>query len=278
MSASADLTARVKSRSGLGEVAAALSSEPRTIAYFGTSVTGNTHGYRETLHDSLQRRFGQEHRSVTASVGGVGPVSALFFLDQLALRHEPILCLIEYSGGDYWSNVPVEDISGAVDEIVTRARGAGVTPCFLHVYRSNWNRRYDEVLDAWEQVADRREVPTIDLASTFRDAIGAGALDPREIFSDEAHPNRRGSELMASLVGQALDDLFGESGDSTASDPGRLPGATDFSAAQVHPATLEQAGGLGTEQLFRLQLSYVQVGPEVPITYRPPGSWLASSC
>jgi GDSL-like lipase/acylhydrolase family protein len=272
MSISPDFAARVKSRSGLGEAAAALSSEPRTIAYFGTSVTGSTHGYRATLHESVQQRFGQEHRSVTASVGGVGPVSALFFLDQLALRHEPVLCLVEYSGGDYWSSIPVEDISGAVDEIVTRVRGAGSTPCFLHVYRSNWNRRYDEVLAAWEQVADRRGVPTIDLASAFREAIDAGALDPREIFSDEAHPNRRGSELMASLVGRALDDLFDISSDSiAAADLGRLQAATDFSAAGVHPATLEQAGGQGTEQLFRLQLSYVQVGPEVPITYRPPG-------
>lgn len=271
MTVRADLGARTQPRSGLGEIAARLSSEPATIAYFGASVTAQRNGYRPRLHEALQRRFGQEHRSVTGSIGGVGPVSALFFLDQLVLPYEPALCLVEYTSGDYRSGIALEDISGAVDEIVARLRDRGSTPCFIHIYRSQWDRRCDDVVAAWEEVADRCAVPTIDLASTFREAIASGSLEERELVRDEVHPHQGGSELIASLLERSLADLFGATGNRRPEGHSGHAGETDFSGARVQRARLEETGWRGSEQRFRLQLPYVQVGAGVQVRFRPSG-------
>jgi hypothetical protein len=274
MTVRADLDPRTFPRTGLGPVAATLSSEPATIAYFGASVTAQSSGYRPRLHEALRRRFGQEHRSVTASIGGVGPVSALFFLDQLVLPSEPALCLVEYTSGDYRSTVSLEDISGAVDEILERLRDRGSTPCIIHTYRSEWDRRCDDVVATWEEVAERRGVPSIDLALTFREAIASDALEERELLRDEIHPHQAGSELIASLLDRALADLFGANGDLPAERRSGHPGGTDFSRARVQPAALEETGGRGSGQSFRLQVPYVQVGAGVSVRFRPSGELL----
>ena len=271
MTVRADLEANAHVRSGLGPVGATLSSEPTTIAYYGASVTAQRTGYRPRLHEALRRRFGQDHRSVNASIGGVGAVSALFFLDQLALRYKPALCLVEYASGDYRSSIPLEDITGAADEIVARLRDHGSTPCFIHSYRSQWDRRCDDVVAAWEEVADRRGVPTIDLASTLREAIASGALEERDLLRDEIHTNPRGSELVASLLDRALADLFGATVDPSSERSPRHRGTTDFSGARVQPATLEETGDRGSEQRFRLQIPYVQVGAGAPVRGRLAG-------
>lgn len=271
MTVRADLDAHIRPRSGLGEVAATLSSGPATIAYFGASVTVQRSGYRPRLHEALRRRFGQDHRSVNASIGGVGPVSALYFLDRLVLPNEPTLCLVEYASGDYRSAIPLEDISGAVDEIVARLRDGGCTPCIIHTYRSQWDRRCEDVIAAWEEVADRRGVPTIDLASTFLEAIAGGALEEGEVLRDEIHTNPGGSELIASLLDRGLADLLGVTGDRRPDARPHRAGATGFSGARVQPAALEETGGRGSEQRFRLQVPYVQVGVGVPVHCRPSG-------
>jgi hypothetical protein len=271
MTVRADLEAHTHVRSGLGPVRTKLASEPATIAYHGASVTVQSSGYRPRLHEALRRRFGQDHRSVNASIGGVGPVSALFFLDRLVLPYEPALCLVEYTSGDYRSGIRLEDISGAVDEIVARLRERGTTPCFIHTYRSQWDRRCDEVVAAWEEVATRRGVPTIDLASTFREAIASSALEEHELLRDEIHTNPGGSELVASLLDRALADLFDATGDPPPEGRSGHSVETDFSSARIEPATLDETSGRGSEQRFRLQLPYVQVGSGVPVHYRPSG-------
>jgi hypothetical protein len=274
MTVQADLEAHTHVRSGLGPVRATLASEPATIAYYGASVTAQSSGYRPRLHEALLRRFGQDHRSVNASIGGVGAVSALFFLDQLVFPFEPALCLVEYTSGDYRSGIRLEDISGAADEIVARLRERGSTPCFIHTYRSQWDRRCDEVVAVWEEVATRRGVPTIDLASTIREAIASGALEEHELLRDEIHTNTGGSELVASLLDGALADLFGATGDPPAEHGSSQVSATDFSGASVVPATLDEISGTGSEQWFRLQIPYVQVGAGAPVHCRPAGELL----
>jgi GDSL-like lipase/acylhydrolase family protein len=271
MTVRADLEALTHPRSGLGEVATELSHRPAAIAYFGASVTVQRNGYRPRLHGALQSRFGQEHRSVNGSIGGVGPVSSIFFLDQLVLPYEPALCLVEYASGDYRSGIPIEDISGAAEEIVVRLRDRGSTPCFIHTYRAQWDRRCDEVVAAWEEIAARHGVPTIDLAWTLREAIAAGALEGGELLRDEIHTNPEGSELIASLVDRALADLFETTGDPPPERRSSRAGATDFSGARVQPARLDDTDGRGSERRFRLQLEYVEVGPAVPVHCRPMG-------
>jgi hypothetical protein len=97
-------------------------------------------------------------------------------------------------------------------------------------------------------------------------------LSEADLLADEIHTSAMGSELVADAIDGALGELFeisggtAESGDTSASVD-----ATDFASARVLPATLDQTGGRGLQQRFRLQIPYVQVGPGTPITCRLPG-------
>jgi hypothetical protein len=264
------LEAELTPRGGLGAVGPRLLNEPLTIAYHGASVTAQKSGYRPLLHESLRRRFGQEHRLVTAAVGGVGPASSVFLLDWLAIRHDPDLCLVELSTHD--EDGEIEKIEAAAEGIVAKLESSGCRACFLHLYRGTWDEEHRaRVVGIWERVADRHRIPSIDVGPALRDAIDSGAVRKEELLRDGMHTTPAGSELVAAMLDGALGRLAEARITEEALPALRPPGeGSEYSRARLLDAAPEHAQGRGSLGLFRLQLPYLQVGVGDPIELIPP--------
>ncbi len=255
-------------RGGFGAEGARLRERPRRIAYLGASVTAQGEGYRPKLHERLCRSFGQEHESLLAGVGAIGIASAVFLVDDLVVDRRPDLCLIEYTTAELVGKRSVGDAEAAMDGVVTKLIAADCAPCMLHLPRRRWPPRGHEVRRAFERVADRHGIPTIDLTSAFADA---GHLKGGEsIFRDEVHPTARGSEEIAALAGRAMTTI------ADASRPAGGPPPAAHAEGRFHRARLAKAGpgdagGAGRAGRFRLTLPFLEVGPGEPIRVQPEG-------
>jgi hypothetical protein len=261
MTTAAGLATKETARAGLGTAGGALSERECSIAYFGASVTVQKEGYRPRLHELLQRRFGQEHRSIVAAVGAIGIFSAVFLMDDLVIRREPELCLIDYTTAEFARHRPLDTAEEALDGALAKLEAAGIASCVIHLPRRTWNERADEVLDRFERVADRRGVPTIDLARPTWRAIDDGTLDPAAVFKDVVHTTPAGSELIAGAIDSAIGRLAAVPGH----EPSGHPATASFSRAHVVPAAIGDAGGAGRMETFRLIVPYLKIDGESAI-------------
>jgi hypothetical protein len=261
----ADLDARVSPRAGLGPFLRG-PGEPGTIAYFGASVTVQRDGYRPRLHEMLRRRHG-ELRSLYAGFGGVGIVSAAFLADELVVSHAPDLCLIEYTSARPDPGRGAKDAGAAMEGIVLKLLEAGIRPCILHLYRRDWDSRWAKTRDAFERVAERHGLPSIDLATGFLARARAGELDEARLFRDVVHTTPAGSELVAELTDRALGEITTSSGGSRSTPRGE-PTEAGFRDAHVVPALQDDALGPSAMGRFRLHWPYLEIGPSSAIRKR----------
>lgn len=286
---------------GLGPAGARLTAEPCAIAYLGASVTVQRNGYRPRLHAALCRRFGREHRAIAAAVGAVGSDAAAFLMERTVLPHRPDLCLVEYATGDMGTGLPPAQVEAAVEGIAAKLERAGCAPCFLLLYRRTWGEREREVTEAWNRVAARRGIPTINVGEGLREHFESGRLDVDELIEDELHTTPAGGELIAGLLADAVvglarapapgrparDPAAGQAGGSasaegragrSASAEGRAPNpAPDYRRGRLLPASPADAGGSGTMRRFRLQLPFLQVEEGERLELTPPGELLGFS-
>jgi hypothetical protein len=229
-----------------------LSEKPLSIAYFGASVTGQREGFRPLLHQRLRERSGQAHESVSAGIGGVNIIAATFLADELVLRHEPDLCLVEFTSSQLSPWQDAADGGAAMDGLLAKLRSAGCRPCLLHIYRRDWDERQTELMSAFEAAAERHDIPSIDLVTPLRQRVEEGEEDA--LFRDGVHTTDAGSRLVAELAEAALASIPAEQD----LEPVDLPGA-DYSGAHLVPATAEDADGPADMRLFRLHQAYLEI-------------------
>jgi hypothetical protein len=253
----AGLRATETARAGLGAVAERLNIEPCSIAYFGASVTVQKEGYRPRLHELLRARFEQDHRAIVAAVGAIGVYSATFLADELVVRNEPDLCLVEYTTAEFVRHRPLDRAEAALDGLLSKLNAAGIAACLLHLPRREWTEKAQQVLTAFEAVADRHAFPSINLAGPTRRAIDEGSLSKETVFTDVVHTTREGSQLFAEAVDQALARVVAADVTEAPSPPS--PGA--LARAHFVPAEAGDASGAGQMKRFRLVQPYLQVGP-----------------
>jgi hypothetical protein len=251
-----------------------MAAEPCTVAYMGASVMVQRDGYRPRLHDAIVRDTGREHRSVTATVGAVGAVSAVALMDDLVLRHQPDLCFVEYSSGDMLSDSPIEDVRAAVEGIVGKLLEAGAVPVILHMHRTPWTERCAEVVAAWEEVADAYGVPTIDAGAGIAAAIDRGELERDAIFKDVIHTTASGGAAVAELTAGAFAQLLDAPEQRGPARPAKPVSGQDFRRARLVRATEDDADGEAKRRLFRLQMPYVEVPDGVSVRTTLPGELL----
>jgi hypothetical protein len=248
--------ARIEPRNGLGGRGAKLSDEPLSIAYFGASVTAQRDGYRPRLHEGLRARFGQNHRSVFAGVGGIDIVSAAFLADEFVVRHRPDLCLIEFTSAELIRSSTITEAEAAMDGVVARLIGAGIRPCVVHLPRREWHGEHADLLGTFERVAERHGIPSIDLTAVFLDQVATTA---EPLFRDLVHTTEAGAELAAELIADAIESIAAQ--DRPGEDGGETlnPVANPYRHAHVLPVAADHGAGAAEMGLFRLQLPYLEL-------------------
>ncbi len=244
--------------------AARLRSRDCTIAYLGASVTAQADGYRPRLHEAICRLTGRDHRAVAAGTGAMGAITGVFLMDDLVLRHRPDLCFVEYATSDLAGTTPREHLEAAVEGIVGKLDDSGCATCFLYLLRTD--REPGElraVVDAYERVAERHGLASIDAASELASAP-AGSL-----LRDQVHTTEAGSDLTATTVLRGLERILASPGEprpAAAGDP-------TFRRARVVGPTPEMfrdpAGCL--EGRFRLVYPYLEIDSSNELRLRPEG-------
>jgi hypothetical protein len=199
------LEAYVQERAGLGDVPDKLRSQPCTIAYLGASVTLQRDGYRPRLHSALQEATGQEHRSVTAAMSGSGSISGAFMTEDLVLSREPELCFVDFTSRDAaWATTPGW-VGAAVEGIVLKLLAGNCQPCFVYTYRDDEGSGvYAEVQAAYEGVTEHYGVPSVDVASQFRDMFESGSASRDELLTDVVHTTPAGAQLAADAIAHGV--------------------------------------------------------------------------
>jgi hypothetical protein len=245
--------ARIVPRAGFGAAGAELSERPLSIAYFGASVTAQKEGYRPLLHERLRSRFGQDHDSVFAAIGGVDIVSAVFLVDEFVVRHDPDLCLIEFTSVEPRSGDRVAQAEAAMDGAVAKLRRAGCRPCLLHLARRDWRGINGNLLDAFERVAERHEIPSIDLTDTLFEQTAV------QIFRDDVHTTSTGAQLIAELNDQAIGSIAIDDPRTEGGEEMPDPVGDDLRDAHAIPVGAEDAEGPAEMLLFRLQRPYLEL-------------------
>jgi hypothetical protein len=246
--------ARIVPRAGLGAAGTRLTEQPASIAYFGASVTAQKQGYRPLLQERLRRRFGLEHESVFAGIGGVDVISAVFLADEFVVQRRPDLCLIEFT-----STVPIRDSTladaeRAMEGMIGKLVAAGIQPCLLHLGRREWRTEHAEQLAAFERVAGRHQVPSIDLTPAFTESD-----DPGRLFRDPVHTSAPGSELVAQLTDDALASIATARPDEPEDRVPAAPSGKRFHGAHVVPVTSRDSSPAGEMGLFRLHRPFLEL-------------------
>ena len=199
----------LRARRGLGAAGAALTSAAGTIAYLGVSVTAQREGYRPLLHDWFTRRFGLAHLQANAAVGGVGSISSVFLMDELALARRPILCLVECTTGDMDGKTASHDIAPAIEGIVRKLADHGCEACLIHLFRCDRSTVWaDPVIREYERVADHYGTPSINVGRVIAEDLASGAAAPAEWFRDAVHTTPAGSARTTRIIASVMDDLF----------------------------------------------------------------------
>ncbi len=244
----------VNVRAGFGDVARRLREDECSIAYFGASVTVQKDGYRPRLHELIRHRFGRDHTSILAAVGATAVLPGVFLADNLVAAHRPDLCLVEYA-----TPIPgrreLAEAESALDGIIAKLLAVGCQPCLLHVYRRGKDQ--DRMVAAFENVAERHGIPSIDLVTPLRAAVTEGHLDKHQLFRDGMHTTPEGSQLVAEMADRALAEIADAGGPGTtlrASAP-----SPDYRGAREVAASIAEVDGDAQMGRFRLQLPYVRI-------------------
>jgi hypothetical protein len=249
-----ELDPEVNVRAGFGDVARRLREDQCSIAYFGASVTVQKDGYRPRLHELIRHRFGLEHTSILAAVGATGVLPGVFLADNLVTAHRPDLCLVEYA-----TPVPgrrdLAEAEPALDGIIAKLLAVGCQPCLLHVYRRGTNQ--DRMVTAFENVAERHQIPSIDLVTPLRAAVTEGRLDKHQIFRDGLHTTPEGSQLVAEMADRAFAEITAAGGPGTALRA-QAP-APNYRGAGEVTANIAEVSGDARMGRFRLQRPYVRI-------------------
>jgi hypothetical protein len=253
----------VRPRAGLGDLPDRLRSRDCTIAYMGASVAMQKEGYRPRLHELICRRTGRAHAHVPAALGGTGTITGAFLADEWVLRRRPDLAFVEYATFDAGGTTPFEHVAPALEGIVGKLRDAGCEPCFLYLQRGDLDLGASDVVAAYEAVADRHGVPSIDAGGSIRAAIAAGEVEEGALLRDPVHTTPVGSELTAETIYRGLAAI------PAGPAPPRVPlQDARFREARLIAPVREHVHGPCGEGSFRLVYPYLELeaGAELRVT------------
>lgn len=188
----------------------AAAAEPCRIVMLGDSITA---GFGVAPQEALPRRLeaalraeGHDCAVIDAGVSGDTSAGGAARLDWV-LSDRPTHLIVELGGNDALRALPVDQLEANLDDIVRRARAAGVEVMLAGMLAPpNLGQEYGRAFAAaYRDVAEKHDVP---LTAFFLDGV---ILDPVLMQPDRIHPNARGVEeivrrllpMVATWIGDA---------------------------------------------------------------------------
>ncbi|MBO5473999.1 MAG: SGNH/GDSL hydrolase family protein [Lachnospiraceae bacterium] len=183
-----------------------------TLAFLGGSITQGsvssqyTNCYAYLVYDWFVRRFPKTAFTyVNAGVGGTTSQFGVSRVEEDVLSYKPDLVMIEFSVNDDDTDFYRETYEG----LVRRVYGNAYEPAVLLVH----NIRYDTGVSAeriHREVGAHYSLPSVSMKTTIYPEVASGKIQNREITPDDLHPDSDGHALVAEVVTEFLDQVYGQ--------------------------------------------------------------------
>lgn len=250
--------------------------EPCTIGYLGDSVMAQRQGYRPLLHEWLCRYTGHDHRAVNACLGSNGSICSVFVMDELVIKHQPVLCFIQTSVADMAPYTPAHEVGPVMEGIIQKLNQIRCTACILHMFRDdNFAHIHAEAVSAQEVVADYYEIPSIHVGARIKEVVRSDASQLSTLFKDGIHTTENGARLCASLVTEALEEIFSKqdteyvAAQSDAQHKKSPLYRRSFAHSTIMPvlASMTHHPEVVVQGHFRYFYPYIEINQSNPLTY-----------
>lgn len=183
-----------------------------TLAFLGGSITQGsvssqyTNCYAYLVYDWFVRRFPRTAFTyVNAGVGGTTSQFGVSRVEEDVLSFKPDFVVIEFSVNDDNTDFFQETYEG----LVRKVYGNQFAPAVLLVH----NVFYDSGVSAEEkhrEIGAHYQLPSVSMKPTVYAQVASGAIQNREITPDDLHPNSEGHALVAEVITNCLDRIYGQ--------------------------------------------------------------------
>lgn len=182
-----------------------------TVGFIGGSITQGSlatephNCYAARVLEWWERKFpGCHFRYVNAGIGGTTSHFGAARVQSDLLKKEPDFVIVEFSVNDDNDDFFRETYEGLVRKILTSPS----VPAVMLVH----NVRYDSGVSAEGkhlEIGRYYNLPCVSMKSTIYPQVEKGNIPVREITEDDLHPNDFGHELVANVITNMLDNIYG---------------------------------------------------------------------
>ena len=183
-----------------------------TLAFLGGSITQGsvssqyTNCYAYLVYDWFVRRFPKTAFTyVNAGVGGTTSQFGVSRVEEDVLAFKPDFVIIEFSVNDDNTDFYQETYEG----LVRKVYGNQFAPAVLLVH----NIFYYSGVSAEEkhrEIGAHYQLPSVSMKPTVYAQVASGLIQNREITPDDLHPNSDGHALLAEVITDCLDRIYGQ--------------------------------------------------------------------
>lgn len=183
-----------------------------TVGFIGGSVTEGTgassieNGWRRKTVKWMKEIYPQaEIEEVRASMGGMGSYYGLMRADESLLSKNPDLVFIEFAINDSYLSYTKEDSTRYMESLVRKCYESNPNMDIVLVYTTDRNKKGDSTIwiQGFNTVADHYGLITIDAGAFMKEKIGQNNWIT--YFSDSAHPNDKGHDLIFQIVSKTIE-------------------------------------------------------------------------
>ena len=185
-----------------------------TVAFVGGSITGMP--WRKKVMENLERRFpSTEFTFILAGVGSTGTMYGSYRLDRDVIQKGKVDLLFEEAAvNDVSIGRTADQAVRGMEGIVRRARRANpdIDIVMMHFACTEKLADYEngktpEVIQSYDQVAERYGVPTLDITEEIYERIKRGEFTWKDDFKG-VHPSPFGQQLYADSIERLLDEAW----------------------------------------------------------------------
>ena len=185
-----------------------------TVAFVGGSITGMP--WRKKVMENLERRFpSTEFTFILAGVGSTGTMYGSYRLDRDVIQKGKVDLLFEEAAvNDVSIGRTADQAVRGMEGIVRRARRANPDMDIVMMHFACTEKLADyengktpEVIQSFDNVAERYGVPTLDITEEIFERIKRGEFTWKDDFKG-VHPSPFGQQLYADSIERLLDEAW----------------------------------------------------------------------
>ena len=219
--------------------------EGLTVAFIGGSITaGSTAipggGYANIAANWLERHVTSDVKPVYAGIGGTPSYFGNARLGRDVLSHDPDIVFVEFAVNDY----PGEDkphVRESYESLIRTVLNREDAPAVVIVLVRGGEANFPFM----NSVAERYEIPVVNVSAGGQYAIDAGVLTDEEFMPDTVHPDDLGHQIMSDMI----EELFRRTLDDYASVSEAEAAIAPVTGETVTPSRLENLTMIEAEDL-----------------------------